>query len=257
MAVTTKRKTSVKKEVVSTRYERLRLREWMIFWILVLANIALVCAIFGNVDVRTLKPVGVVNEEQKTAEQELVAALRAEVMSLQASLDTAKVEATTPTSSCSNLEVTPIDNYLVYTDTNTGVRMSIPYGSDWNTDRCPVTPADWNDGGFLAFGPLTSVTFPSGSDVAKRDANLTILPQVRSVAEQRELLRNPQEGDIEDLRERTISGIPVFSYTLEYVGPSQKYWVALGRTYTYYLSSYGWLTDAEAVKIIQSLRVTN
>ena len=54
---------------------------------------------------------------------------------------------------------------------------------------------------------------------------------------------------------RNINGLTVYSYAPSGFDGNIHYWRALGRSYTYFIQSAGWLTDAEAVKIIQSLKV--
>ncbi len=46
----------------------------------------------------------------------------------------------------------------------------------------------------------------------------------------------------------------VISYVQQQLGGAHI-WEAFGRSYHYTISSQGWLTDAEAIKIIQSLKV--
>jgi len=237
----------------------------MIFWILVLANVALVCAIFGNVDVRTLKPVSVVNDEQQAAEQALIDELKTQVKSLGEQV--ASVEEST---AVGRLQV-PANQmedgcdlawnygatstvYLSWKDEKSGVTASLPYSFDWGNERYSFLPYEvWT------FDAETSVHFgpgsPGGACGVGRDAYLMIeavdttspdklLSEIRS-----------DEPASENIRQRTIGGVTVISATRGELGRGPV-WYIFGRSYFYTLSSQDWLTDAEAIKIIQSLRVT-
>src|SRR5688572_17830080 len=160
----TKTKKKVAPLATEKTYERLRLREWVVFWILVLVNMALICAIFGNVDVNTLKPVSVVNDEQQNAEQALVDELKAQVKSLSdqvASIESDPVVEVDDSSDmdglCPAKDAAPIDSYLTYKLGDVSVQ--VPYSTGWTNPNCQLPPATVSsDGEVLAFGPaLTDV----------------------------------------------------------------------------------------------------
>jgi hypothetical protein len=252
MPVQTKRKGSTKKETMSVKNERLRLRHWVMFWVLVAATHALVISIFSNVDVRTLLPVSAVNEEKMTAEEQLVAELRAQVKSLGDKV--ASVESTEahpkPATSCLTTTSTAIDTYITYVDKSTNVSASLPYSFSWGDECAPVVLTDAG----IWFGPGKSSDNENNSAI--RDSELTIGDKRITLSQVKQNLQPGYPGVSEDtnLRERTISGIPVLSFNAD--GGSHV-WYAFGRSFTYILGSDSWLTDAEAIKIIQSLRVTN
>ena len=257
MAVTTKRKVGVKKETVTVRRERLRLRDWMLFWILVLANVALVCAIFGNIDVNTLKPVSVVNEEQQSAEQQLVDELKAQLKDLGDKMTDIDQEQHTYNEFVQSRDIDfecrtegrepgQPETYFTYIDTETGVSMTLPYSFSWGTSNCP--PLRKESLQEIRFGPVT----PS-EDNPMRDASLRIL-EVADLRNRRIELTDGPNGS-SDVRERVVNGMTVLSYKYEGLG-SLSYWEAFGRNFRYLITSRSWLTDSEAIKIIQSLRVT-
>lgn len=235
--------------------ERLRLRHWMFFWILVLANVALVCAIFGNVDVNTLKPVSVVDEGQNTAEQ-LVTDLKTELSELQKKVQDAESRAA-QTTECETLEVAPIDTYVTYVDPKTQVSMSVPYSFGWNGKDCEISPVTI-DSSNIGFGPLM---IPFG-----RYASLEILPREEAEKILSKDLPPPTTAEMPtdllevatEIQRRSVNGLAVTIYNIAPGGVTERRWVAAGRTYTYVIrDTRQWLTDIEAVKIIQSLRVTN
>jgi hypothetical protein len=94
----------------------------------------------------------------------------------------------------------------------------------------------------------------SGDCMVVRDSSLIVSDDTRPMSDLRREL-NAQDIKPSALRERTINGIPVLSYTINRGAGDERNWIAFGRTNRYHLHSQGWLTDAEAVKIIQSLRV--
>jgi hypothetical protein len=268
MAVTTKRKAGVKKETVTVRRERLRLRDWMLFWILVLANVALVCAIFGDIDVNTLKPVSVVNEEQQSAEQQLVDELKAQLKDLGdkvAAVENVNVNEGLEKHLVSlgysfpecpvSVNLSSSTQDIIYLDTvEQNLSISLPYSFSWGSDKYLVNPIDRSRGvaGEVYFGP--------GSEhqcTLVRDSTLLIDNFERTLRQRRSEIASQLGMEFSNIRERMISGIPVLSYeVLADGGRFYREWMAFGRTNNYTLRSAGWLTDAEAIKIIQSLRVT-
>lgn len=247
----TKIKT-VKTKTVATKVKgkpHFPLFHWMVFWVLVLATVALVCAIFGKIDVKTLKPVGAGNEKSVSAEDQLVGELKDQVAALEESL--AKVEnASGSTADCATTQVTAIDTYVTYVDKETGVSMSLPYSFGWNGQGCELSP-----GGPGGFGP---------GHIYGRYASLHISPRetaaeiIRVETTESTPTSTTEVSAVRNIRRRVINGLTVTTYTQALdIGFTRNTWVAAGRTYTYVIrDDYEWLTDAEAVKIIQSLRVT-
>lgn len=259
MPVQTKRKTSVKKES-----ERLRLRHWVMFWVLVAATHALVIAIFSNVDVRTLLPVNVVNDEQRKAQAQLIEELKTQVKSLEdkaASVENLEINSERRLVSRGStlqeclVSLSSSTQDIIYLDTvEQNLSMSLPYSFSWGSDKYLVNPIDRSRGvaGEVYFGP--------GSEhqcTLVRDSTLLIDNFDRTLRQRRSEIASQLGMEFSNVRERTISGIPVLSYeVLADNGQFYREWMAFGRTNNYTIRSAGWLTDAEAIKIIQSLRVT-
>lgn len=253
----------MKKETVSAKYERLRLRHWVMFWVLVAATHALVIAIFSNVDVRTLLPVNVVNDEQQKAEAQLIEELKIQVKSLEdkaASVESSEINSERRlVSRGSTLQECPVSlssstQDIIYISTvEQNVNMSLPYSFSWGSDAYFINPIDRSRGvaGEIYFGPGIA----SGDCLLVRDSLLMIDERRSSPNELRSELSG-QDLKISNLRERTINGIPVLSYEFDRGADTERVWVGFGRTNHYTLQSAGWLTDTEAIKIIQSLRVT-
>lgn len=244
------------------------LYRWMMFWLLVLANVALVAAIFGNVDVRTLKPVSVVDEEERsgqtTRERELeaqVTVLEGDLNRLQRNLerkeingDVVYIPSATDYDFDQECYLDPQqpglpETYVTYIDKETSVSVTVPYSFSWGTLNCP--PVQSSNTSTIAFGPAVGT---EGGE--SRDSWLHIT-EATSTASALAMVNadSSESGAKPQVRQRVINGLTVFSYKWEGI-VTINHWVAVGRNYTYRISSLGWLTDAEAVKIIQSLRVT-
>ena len=217
--------------------------KWLMFWLLVLTNVALVASIFGNVDVRTFKSGAIVVDDEIDATEPFEDAAEA---------PDAVEENTGSAVECATPIDTPIDTYVKYLDQKTGVSVSLPYSFGWRGPGCTISPADAYD---------TSIGFGPGH-IYGRYANLEIRP--RGDAEQ--IIRGETEsaptsadqlGAVTGLRRRTINGLAVTSYSHALdIGGDENVWIAVGKTYSYIIRGYAWLTDAEAIKIIQSLKVT-
>ncbi len=228
------------------------LRSWVAFWFFILVTMTLVIVCFTNA-FRSIDREA--SRETAAAFQTIRQNLEARVAELQGQVN--KPQAQTDRGQCLRGEPAPIDNYLAYTDEEKSIELQIPFSTAWTNPDCTFAPAEVESGHFVHFGPYVAGELTDGEKpMVVRDSTLVAVNDQKSVAEIRGLLRDPQEGSIRNLRERTVGGMTVFSYTLDYVGPSINHWVALGRNYRYNITSYGWLTDAEAIKIIQSLRVT-
>jgi len=257
MPVKIKRKAVSKNAPLTPKYERLRLREWMMFWILVAATLALVFAIFGNVDVNTLKPMSVVSDEQQAEEQAMVEELKAEVVNLQAMVQDAETVAAQPEKPfnrlCMTAHLAVSDKYLTFVDQKTGVSMTLPYAVVENSNGCLV-PTISDDENGIAFGPLVD-----NVDGLDQDSFIRILPVTSTAAILKELKRrnSDQDDSVKNIRQRTINGLAVISHEATWeISDSARYWYAIGRNFSYQIGSLRALSDAEAIKIIQSLRVT-
>lgn len=241
---------------------------WLMFWLLVLCSVALVCALFGNVDVRTLK--------DQTSDTTAVTTVSSQVAS---STTTDMVEdsfenqvAQSPehpgepfdieTGAClfnSAETADPIDTYIDYTEPISTVLLTIPYSFNWGSANCPpitlVSPYPSSENTLLAsfeFGP-SKVLGGGGAGFARRLASFGIGPVTTADAVDTGIKENES---VRNVRQRTISGFTVYDYDLNFEANPHE-WIAVGRNYSYHLTSLGgWLTDAEAIKIIQSLRVT-
>ena len=239
MTAQIKRKTSTKKEAPAAKYYRLRLREWMIFWILVAFTMILIVTIFGDVKIEALNPTDSLSQENETLIAQ-INTLEARVAELQGPAEQQQLmEVTEPSRSSCTMDTTtaPIDQYASYTiDASytdaASVSMRIPYSTGWWKFGCDYA-AVIGDRGVIQFGPWSN-----DGHVAK----LVITPS--------ESAPSTSTGT-----RRTVNGMTVYSTVSEERG-STNTWIAYGRNYVYRITSLNWLTDAEAIKIIQSLRVT-
>ncbi len=154
--------------------------------------------------------------------------------------------------SCDTVLATSTADVITLSLSDADVRMNLPYSFSWGNEKYAMNPFDRSRGvaGEVYFGP----GIVSGDCVVVRDSSLIVNTDTRSMSDIRREL-NTQDIKPGALRERTINGIPVLSYTINRGAGDERNWIAFGRTNRYNLHSAGWLTDAEAVKIIQSLRV--
>jgi|GEM_PF-2153089 len=252
-AMSTKRKSVAIKNKSQHYYP---LFHWLVFWTLVLCTVALVCAIFGNVDVNTLMRTSVSDNTQQMEEQAMIEELKAEVANLQAKVQSVETVPAQPEKPfkriCMTAGLAVSDKYLTYIDQKTGVSMTLPYDVA-ETDGCLV-PTVRDDENGVAFGPL--VGSEGGSD---QDSFIRILPvtSTNAILKGLNVRTSDQENPVKNIRQRTISGLTVISHEETSVtGGGASYWYAIGRNFSYQIGSLGALSDTEAIKIIQSLRVT-
>lgn len=132
------------------------------------------------------------------------------------------------------------------------LEISVPYSFDWGNQNYALEPV-------AIIGEAAAVTLFFGPAIASngclpvRDTALEI---TNSTSTPNEARRGAVENfNATDIRTRTINGMTVLSYRMNLETSQNNVWIGFGRTYRYALFSQGWLTDAEAVKIIQSLRV--
>ncbi|MCK9361561.1 hypothetical protein M0Q28_05075 [Patescibacteria group bacterium] len=257
--MTVKKAKTTKKKVMKDTWKltTIPLHSWITFWVLVLATMALatVCfsSAFKNSD-------GEVDQETVAAFQAIRQSLETQVEDLQGKVsertDTAKgrallndiIEGCNLSWATSTAEL-----YYSYLEPTTKVRASLPYSFAWGNESYALNPirlGDPSNDPEVEFGPAYL-----NSCLVRRDAALTIQEKGDSPNEVRASLR--QAFPTLAIRERTLGGVTVLSYTnaADNIWPNR--WQVFGRTYMYTISSHGWLTDAEAVKIIQSLRVEN
>jgi len=250
------KKTNPLKKSSAPIQHPLRLRHWVMFWVLVAATYAAIIIIFSSVDIHLQQARDLSLNDQLTNEQ-LVAELQTQVQQLSGALEDIEAQSITPIDTPSSRECTVsknnfIDNYVRYKNASSSLQVDIPFGSTWADTTCSLSPATWLTENALVFGPL--VAFEGDS---QRDSRLTVIPEITTSVKEKSLLQKNSDDRINNLRERTVSGMPVLSYTLpNEFGIAENIWLAIGRTFTYKISSFGWLADTEAIKIIQSLRVT-
>jgi hypothetical protein len=255
-------KKTVKKDT-SVQLTTIPLHSWIMFWALVLATMALATVCFTAAFRPAVEPA--VDDEALAMFQAVRESLEQQVAELEGKV--VKQEKPNNASSdsmsgdfpfeCYTENPGPSETYFTYLDQNSYVRMTLPYSFSWGSLDCPpiellLSPEENYQE--IRFGPSMRI---EGEGVA-RDARLSIgdattTAAVRAHAENE--LSQDYVSDPSPIRQRTINGIPVISYGYYALGQA-NIWIAVGRTHTYWLVSGGWLTDAEAVKIIQSLRVT-
>jgi hypothetical protein len=215
------------------------LPSWIVFWSLVLTTLALIVVCFNNAFV----PVStdVVDDQTALQFQAIRASLEKQVNDLQAK--------ETQQSSCdadaSKWNTDPSNIRMNYIDQQTGVQASLPYNFAWGDGKSPLEPYELV-GGQLMFGPAAN----AGECTVRRDVTLYIDPPTSTKAYANAMhLQNPKL--------QTIAGLSVIKVTQqnEMTGGQYPEWFASGRSHSYRIVSDGWLTDVEAIKIIQSLKV--
>ncbi len=254
-------KKAVKKNA-SWQLTTIPLHAWILFWFFVLATIALTALCF-TAAFRPVQPE--VDEEALAMFQAVRESLEQQVAELEGKVEEQEKPNNASSDSmsgdfpfeCYTENPGPSETYFTYLDQNSSVRMTLPYSFSWGSLDCPpieriISPEETYQE--IRFGPSMRI---EGEGVA-RDGGLSIgdattTAAVRAHAENE--LSQDYVSDPSPIRQRTINGIPVISYGYYALGQI-NIWIAVGRTHTYWLFSGGWLTDAEAVKIIQSLRVT-
>lgn len=257
--MTVKKAKTTKKVKNSWALTTIPVHSWITFWVLVLATMALATVCFTDAFKNSE---GEVDQETVAAFEAIRKNLEAQVADLQTKvgveekvdgrlLIAGRVRECDLSWATSTAEV-----YVSYVEPTTKVRMSLPYSFNWGNAEYALLPV-------AQYGSETSVEFgPSllNTDCyTYRDSMLLVSNSTSTPASTRRSLANPPEGaeaTVSNVRERTINGIPVLSYRMS-GATVQENWIGFGRNFQYRLSSYGWLTDAEAVKIIQSLRVEN
>ena len=257
-----KKAKTTKKTKNAWQLTTIPVHSWITFWVLVLATMALATVCFtdafknskGEVDQESVEAFKAI---QQSLEQQ-VADLQGKVGVEQKKEGRVLADLGSHIPECLAVLSTSTTDLITvsYLDTKNNVRMNLPYSFAWGNEDYALNPTDKHEAGTdeVFFGP----GWISGDCKMLRDSRLMVDTQdKRPVNEVRSVITNPVEGTVSNLRERTINGMQVLSYNFTGGGSSQNNWIAFGRTNRYLLSSEGWLTDAEAVKIIQSLRVEN
>ncbi len=253
-----KRTTPIKIAAVKPHH-RLRLRHWMLLWTLIALTVLTVVTIFNDVNIR-LRAMNegpgysssfTQQEEEPSEEAPAEPALDSATTTLDSSNSS-----TVTVNPCFSSQIAEVNAHPSMADGDGLVKFTVPFSTNWKNLDCALVPATTVFDGSTTttiFGPYieeSSVRTPS----IERDAWLSVETKNSSLKEEKySLATTPLAGEI---RERTINGMPVISYHKDDSGFSTNYWVAFGRTYTYRLASFGWLTDAEAIKIIESIKVT-
>jgi hypothetical protein len=229
------------------------LRSWVAFWFFILVTMTLVIVCFTNA-FRSIDREA--NRETAAAFQMIRQNLEARVAELQG-----QVGATQNTNSRALIwghvqgceltwDTSPAEVYITHLQTETKVSMSLPYSFAWGNDKYALLPgADHPSDTAVDFGPAVL-----GKDCyTSRDARVTVSNEISTPNKiRREAIDSYHATNI---RERTLGGIPVLSYNVAWEDKHFNQWVGFGRNFQYTIHSQGWLTDAEAIKIIQSLKV--
>ncbi|MCC7523064.1 hypothetical protein IT407_04705 [Candidatus Uhrbacteria bacterium] len=252
------RKTSkTKSATMPAGPKAVQLRHWLLFWTLVLCVMIVINASFAKYQ----KP-----SSDLVMETDAMAVI-ADSLEKQADMLEKQAEAMQEMKPEGRLFITvdnahglcgseaalldlPADQTFQFRDEKTGVTASLPYNFAWGTDGYGAFPSEVN--GFetnsFLFGKVG--TYDSGCWF--RDSSLTIYPPTSTTS----LLRSLSGTQV---RQRNVNGLTVLSYsqTEQNTNFTNQVWDAIGRTYWYRIvSKAGQLSDAEAVSIIQSLRVT-
>lgn len=223
---------------------------WITFWALVLATMALATVCFSY----AFRPIDSdVDPETLAAFQAIRENLEKQVEELQGEVALAPSPTGFLGEACLQDSISPIDNYLTYVEPQSKVQMRLPFGTGWENENCAFPPARIS-GNIISFGPVVK-----GAGEGVRDSMLTIQPAKSTVDFNTEIAQIRSDGSdtqISAIKQRNINGLNVFSYTTTIpTGYVTHDWYALGKTFSYKLEANEWLTDAEAVKIIQSLKV--
>lgn len=235
------------------RLTHIPLLSWVAFWVCISATLVLISATFTSALSFAQTPEE--NADTVVALQQLGDALEKKADEMTGGATQPKGRIMTEglvTAACDMTWATSTNVISVsHLEARTNVRMSLPYSFDWGNEQYVLTPVragDPSNAPSLEFGPIY---VQEDSCLGRRDSEITIMDPGSNPSEVRRSL-SPAT-----VRERSLGGVTVLSYSLptDKVWPNR--WHVFGRTHTYMIASHGWLTDAEAVKIIQSLRVEN
>lgn len=243
----------------------MKLSQWLLFWSLVLCVMVVINASFAKYQ----KP-----SQDLVLETEVAGAI-AESLERQADMLEEQADALQDMKPTGRLFITvdkahglcgvetslldlPANQTILFEDKKTGVTASLPYNFAWGNDGYGAFPYEVN--GFetnsFLFGKVGTYT----EGCWGRDAALSIFAPTSTGSLLRVLRAGPFLGfEVNgQIQQSNVNGLTVYSYSASSTGSGFAYniWDAVGRTYWYRVTSSGVLTNAEAVKIIQSLRVT-
>jgi hypothetical protein len=196
----------------------------------------------------------VVNDEQRLADQVLINDLKAQVKILEEKGADSELPPASESPCIDESEFAAPDSYVTYRDLPTGIQIQLPYNQNWGGEDCRLDAFSARS----ATGTLQIDFGPSVPDLRGgwERISFTASAPTSSAAVLNEIRKNHPS---EEIVTRTVNGIPV--YQVIYAGgydPASISWYAVGRNYLFmFRVRKGALSDAEAVKIIQSLRVTN
>ncbi len=233
------RKTKAKTKKHHFHVTHIPVSSWIVFWLGIAATFVLIFVTFGSAF-----QAFVLDDSDFTSQalQQINQNLEKQVGELRG-----QAANPAPTNICSVENPGPADSHVLYVDPKTHVSMSLPYSTKWDEAGCIPTTLVIRNGG-IAFGPIVG-----GEGVAEEDAFISIASSTDSNIVLKRL-KEAGSGVIGSVRQRTVSGMNVLSYKKGEEG-AVPVWEAFGRSYHYTISSRSWLTDAEAIKIIQSLKV--
>jgi len=252
---TTSVKTTTKKN--PWRSSHVPLPSWIMFWALILCTMALIVVNFSQAFAPA--PVDAIDNGTYGEWAAIRAGLEQQVRNLQAQVGTpseprGRLLAThsAPTNDCSLQWATSTADIMVpYTDPKTKVSMSLPYSFNWGNAQFAFTPYAIADDGrsSIDFGPGI---FDEKGCGTYRDSAIEI---TTNTSTPNDIRTDAKAKHGTNITERTINGIPVISYRVQFDDVRYNYWYGFGRTFQYRIMSKEWLSDADAVKIFQSLKV--
>ncbi len=272
---------SIKKRVENKNHD-------LVFWLLALSTLVLGIVVVGNLSKKTVQ---VVNSDSAARVQTEIVPPENQLTNPQDNAPKNQDNLSNiPGIDCFTSHPGPAETYVSYLDKKTSVSLVLPYSFSWGTERCPVLQTvlyDEDPGGiadsmglrsWLRFGPAYKIYngdgafyVPDGLSVtnthtflvddasrysAERGTELSIFSPTSSEAVYQQILHGQDFAHYPKgkILQRTINGMRVYSISSS-DGNTWNIWYAVGRSYGYLLSSRDWLTDAEAIKIIESIKV--
>lgn len=155
----------------------------------------------------------------------------------------------------------PSNELITFSDSTTGVSFQVPYNKDWGYDHCYLSPVSQDDFTLSDHSLPRVFTFGdlSGSD---RMYELKIVPVMSESALKDDIVAwNSEMSSVGTTTRRIINGLTVLDYQVVASPYPAHLWDAIGRNFLYRIkvpAQDGALirtTDAEVVKIIQSIKV--
>jgi len=249
----TKTTTATKKN--PWRSTHVPLPSWIMFWALVLCTMALIVVNFSKAFAPA--PVEAIDDTTVAQFVAIRASLEQQVNDLQAQIPSSESDERSLVKNASKVtcglswNASTSTQTIAFTEPRTRIQMNLPYSFDWGNNRYALTLGDLGDPSNppeVDFGPAVEHNEQYGCYIT-RDSSIEIKDTGASPSEVRKSLKPLV------VRERTVGGVTVLSYTNPQDATWPQRWEVFGRTHTYTLASHGWLTDADAIKIIQSLKV--